>query len=224
MSLRIDLQTHTKHSPECGWMSPERLVYRARAAGLDGVAITDHNTMAGVEPARRAAGDDFVVIPAEEIDTTDGQIIGLYLSDAIEPGQPPSQVLSQIHAQGGIALAPHPFDELREGLKTIEDHVKELDCVEVLNSRCIRKKYNDRARAFGDEYGLTATAGSDAHFAFELGTAVTEVHFDGDDLEHRHESIQSSLQSGRTTPSGTTSTPLVHALTKCAKGYNRVRR
>lgn len=52
MSTRIDLHTHSTASD--GTLTPAELVHAAGAAGLDVVAITDHDTTAGWEPAVRA--------------------------------------------------------------------------------------------------------------------------------------------------------------------------
>jgi hypothetical protein len=220
-------------------MSPETLVRRAEDVGLDGVAVTDHNTMTGVEPARRAASDDFLVIPAEEIDTTEGQIIGLFLEEEIEPWQSPSAVASEVHDQGGLTLAPHPFDEMRAGLTTASEYVDILDGVETCNSRCVRAAYNRRAEAFADEHQLPSTGGSDAHFACELGRAWTRVQVApqegvADPTESQGtvaanggeaatlDAVADAIQRGRVTPVGSTGTPLVHVGTKAVKLYNRV--
>jgi predicted metal-dependent phosphoesterase TrpH len=201
-------------------MPPETLVRRAEQTDLDGVAITDHNTMNGVVPARQAVTSDLIVIPAEEVDTPEGQIIGLFLSDAIEPWQSPKTVIDQIHDQGGVAVAPHPFDTLREGLTTIGEHVEALDAIETLNSRCLRSQYNKQASAFATEHNLPSTGGSDAHFASELGTAFTQIRTNGDTLDE----VKQALLAGKMAPDGGRGSPLVHAGTKGVKFYNRVRR
>jgi hypothetical protein len=231
MILDIDLQTHTRFSQECGWVPPETLIRRAKRVGLDGVAITDHNTMDGIDPARLAADDGFLIIPAEEIDTTEGQIIGLFLTEPIDPWQPPAEVLNTIHRQGGLALVPHPFDNLRDGLETIESHVDRIDAVEVLNSRCIRDSYNDRARAFAEANGLPMTGGSDAHFARELGRAYTRVTVrsfpDCDGSSPCRGSmlaaVRQAIVDDDVKPAGGRGTPAVHAGTKVVKLLNRLR-
>jgi predicted metal-dependent phosphoesterase TrpH len=200
-------------------MAPETLVRRAEQIGLDGVAITDHNTMNGIPLARQAATGDLIVIPGEEIDTPEGQIIGLFLSEPIDPWQSPEIVIDQIHDQGGVAVAPHPFDAMREGLTTIDKHVEALDAIETINSRCLRSRYNEQATAFATEHNLPATGGSDAHFASELGTAFTEVRTDSDTLGE----AKQALLTGQMAPKGERGSPLVHAGTKGVKLYNRVR-
>jgi predicted metal-dependent phosphoesterase TrpH len=206
-------------------MSPETLVRRAERIGLNGVAITDHNTMAAVDTARRAASEDFLVIPAEEIDTVEGQLIGLFLNERIEPWQSPINVIEEIKYQGGLVLAPHPFDAMRKGVNRIDDYVTELDAVETRNSRCIRSLYNRKAAAFASRHGLPATGGSDAHFARELGTAWTQVAVDRHSYNEEEitlEAVKDAIRADRVSPAGSTGSMLVHAGTKAVKLYNRV--
>lgn len=232
MELQIDLQTHTRYSASCGWMSPETLVQRAEQVGLDGVAITDHNTLEAVGPAQRAASEDFLVIPGEEVDTDEGQIIGLFLSEAIEPWQSPPAVLDEIHDQGGVALAPHPFDSTRSGLKTITQYIAEIDAIETINSRCVRDRYNHQAQSFAKKHGLPMVGGSDAHFAREIGTAYTRLELDSPrngiiSTAFREENtarvlteVKRSIQEGRVVPCGRTGELLVHVGTKGVKLFS----
>lgn len=225
MNLQIDFQIHTNHSPSCGWMAPETAVQRADRIGLDGIAITDHNTMSAVVSARNVASEDLLVVPGEEIDTPEGQLIGLFLSDTIDPWQSPGTVINEIHEQGGIVLTPHPFDSIREGLTTIADYVEMIDVVETLNSRCVRRRYNERAQAFVKKHQLPATGGSDAHFAHEIGTAYTQVQIDSETTDeiNRLSAVKDALRAGHVTPAGKTGSLLAHAGTKGVKLYNRVR-
>src|SRR5438874_10207305 len=65
---RADLHLHTIHSD--GNYTPAQVVNLALRAGLCAVAITDHDTLAGIEPTYRAAtGTGLEVIPAVEIST-----------------------------------------------------------------------------------------------------------------------------------------------------------
>ncbi|BCL15506.1 PHP domain-containing protein [Micromonospora sagamiensis] len=62
---RIDLHTHSTASD--GTLTPAELVRAAADAGLDVVAITDHDTTAGWEPARRALPPGLTLIRGAEI-------------------------------------------------------------------------------------------------------------------------------------------------------------
>ncbi len=63
--MKADLHTHTFHSD--GTFSPEELVSRAQAAGVSILSITDHDSVAGIEAAIRAAGSGLEIIPGVEI-------------------------------------------------------------------------------------------------------------------------------------------------------------
>src|SRR3954452_14101276 len=51
--MRVDLHTHSARSD--GVLSPGELVRLAREVGLDGIALTDHDSVNGIEEARGAA-------------------------------------------------------------------------------------------------------------------------------------------------------------------------
>ena len=71
---------HTRFSPD-SLMEPEDLVSRCMETGLDCIAVTDHNTIAGALEVQRLAS--FRVIIGEEIKSRGGEIIGLFLQEAI---------------------------------------------------------------------------------------------------------------------------------------------
>lgn len=170
--LAYDLQVHTDASP-CSPASPERMVRAAVRAGLDGIAITDHDTLANVERARAVAPDDFEVIPAVEVTTTQGHLLALYVEEA-PPQADPLTVIDAVHDQGGLAVLSHPFDELRQIYDADLDEIaRAVDAVEAVNSRCVRHTYNRRARSFASANDLPVTGGSDAHFPVEVGRAST---------------------------------------------------
>src|SRR5947209_3453621 len=62
---RADLHVHTTHSD--GTYTPAQVVDLARRSGLAAVAVTDHDTLAGVPEAQAAAGPGLEVIPGVEI-------------------------------------------------------------------------------------------------------------------------------------------------------------
>lgn len=178
-TLRFDLHTHTKYSPKCGFMSPEQLVNGAISCGLNGIAVTDHNTIKGALEARKFENEGFKVIIGCEVTTNAGEIMGLFLDQEIESNDP-VEVIHEIHKQGGIAIIPHPFDEFRSSrFIDIEQIVHLVDGLEVFNSRCIKKKSNDIARQYvadsNRKLPLSLVGGSDAHFVNEVGNAFTEV-------------------------------------------------
>jgi predicted metal-dependent phosphoesterase TrpH len=169
---RYDLQVHTNASP-CSRASPADVVDAAIDAGLDGIAITNHDTLAGYNEVADLAPTDLMVIPGVEVTTTQGHLLALYINEE-PPQSDPVTVIEHIHKQGGIAILSHPFDRFREyfhtNLDTIASHV---DAVEAQNSRCLLPRFNRRAKEFATQHDLAITGGSDAHFAMEVGRATT---------------------------------------------------
>jgi len=64
--MAVDLHTHSAFSD--GTDAPAELVRQARVAGLSALALTDHDTLDGVEEAREAAaGTALQLIPGVEL-------------------------------------------------------------------------------------------------------------------------------------------------------------
>ncbi len=174
--MKYDLHIHSKYSSD-GVLDPERIVRIAMKRGLNGIAITDHNTIKGGLKAKKYEDGDFTVIVGSEISTERGEIIGLFLEEEVKSTNV-QEVITEIKEQNGIIVIPHPFDELRHSaFHPAEEDAKFIDCVEGFNSRCVYQKYNKKAVEFGIKHNLTITAGSDAHFANEIGNAgiITET-------------------------------------------------
>ncbi|WP_306060666.1 PHP domain-containing protein [Natronococcus wangiae] len=193
MTRRYDLQVHTDASP-CSRTPPERVAAAAVDAGLDGIAVTDHDTVANVESVRDAAPDDLDVISAVEVTTTEGHLLALDVTEA-PPQADPLTVIDHVHDQGGVAVLSHPFDALRQYYETdLEALAEAVDGIEAVNSRCVSRRFNERAAAFAAAHDLPATGGSDAHFPMEVGRAYTSVEGDG--------SLADAVREGRVRPGG----------------------
>ncbi len=183
---RADLHVHTDWSD--GAQSPE-LVVQAAAGRVEVVAITDHDEIGGALRARAYAtahpelGVDVII--GEEISTLNGHLIGLDLVERVPPALPAWRTIELVHAQGGLAVAAHPFHPLRgvaRGHRSIGALLPELpvDAIEVVNNAGVFSCLFDAWAALRNaEWMLPVTAGSDAHDVWYLGSAVT--HFEGRD-------------------------------------------
>jgi hypothetical protein len=171
--LKVDLHTHTRYSPD-STMSPARLVERARAAGLDRIAVTDHNVMDGSFEAWSI--DPSLVILSEEIDCAGGiDLIGLFLSEPIRSGLSVEETAERIRDQGGIVYAPHPFAYVRRPGRRAHAAMAVADVVEVFNGRAFFPAWNRRAFEAARQCGLPTAAGTDGHFPHEIGRVYTEM-------------------------------------------------
>ncbi|MGH3053308.1 MAG: glycosyltransferase [Gaiellaceae bacterium] len=172
-----DLHLHTEHSWDCAVPVPE-LLDHAEGQGLGAIAITDHNVFTGAEEAvRLARRRNLVVIPGEEMKTTSGEVIGLFLESHIAPGLSMGETIAAIRDQGGVVYLPHPFDRLHTipDASTLHRHLAEIDVLEVYNARLLFESFNDEALRFARKYNLTAGAGSDAHVLQGVGTGLVRM-------------------------------------------------
>ena len=177
--IRADLHNHTYYSTD-SILSPKDMLARARARGLNVIAVTDHNTTRGGCATRDLAaelGTEVRVIVGEEVRTRDGEVLGLFLSEDIPRGLSAAATVDRIKTQGGIAGAPHPFDPFRSGLDAVvlESLAGRLDFIEGLNGRVVNAAHNEKAIEFAREHNLPLSAASDAHSAGEVGRVHVEM-------------------------------------------------
>ncbi len=211
--LKYDFHTHTIYSRD-GAIKPADTIRIAKKRGLDGIAITDHDTIRGGLEALKLKPRDLDIIVGAEIKTDRGDVIGLFLNEEIEAREH-MEVIEAIHRQGGVAIVPHPFDSMRGSAFWLTDKdAKKMDAVEVLNARCVLKRSNRMAGNYADSYGIGKVGGSDAHFGAEIANAGTLVP-EGED-------ICRAIRSGQTAAFGRCSMPLFHVLTTALLMERRV--
>jgi hypothetical protein len=175
----IDLHCHTRASFDC-LSAPKAVVRAAADRGLTHLAITDHDRIDGALEACALAPAGLTVIVGEEVRTRDGDLICLFLRDAIPPGLSAAETIDAARSQGGLVGLPHPFDRLRGSLlldPALEAIASSVDWVETHNARLIGGG-NERAAAFARQHGLPGVAVSDAHSILEVAVAYTRL--DGD--------------------------------------------
>jgi predicted metal-dependent phosphoesterase TrpH len=207
--MKFDLHVHSKYSYD-SFLSPERIIKMAKKKGLDGVAISDHNTIkGGVETSKINKGDDFIVIVGSEIKTEYGDIIGLFLNDEIKTSKFEG-VIEEIKSQGGLSVLAHPYRQY----KNPEEIVDRVDLVEAFNARS-RKGDNENAYELVKKFKKPMTAGSDAHLGFEIGRGGTIVNSE----------VKGELRKGKTEIEGEESNYyLVHGLSVAMEKVKRVMR
>jgi glycosyltransferase involved in cell wall biosynthesis len=172
-----DCHVHTNHSRDCA-VPVDDLLERAAEVGLDVVAVTDHNEIAGaLEAAEIADRYGVRVIIGEEVKTLEGEVIGLFLNERIPPGLTFAETIAEIKGQGGVVYVPHPFDRLHTvpGSRLLKANLTDLDVIEVFNSRIAYPGFNEKALRFSQRHRLPGAAGSDAHVLPGLGTALTGI-------------------------------------------------
>ena len=185
---RADLHMHTLASD--GMATAEEMLIRAARAGLDIVAVTDHDDLRGGLRAQEAAarsGSAVRVIPGVELTTRGGHLLALF--PGAGAGQPAPDVpplrslawtIAAVHAQGGVAIVAHPLAlvPLSAGRRTLDRLLagaaeSRPDGIELANPTPPARRRGVAARRRNRVWGLPETGGSDAHFPEAIGAALT---------------------------------------------------
>jgi predicted metal-dependent phosphoesterase TrpH len=181
--MLVDLHVHTRHTPGCA-LAAEDVVRRAKQAGLDGVVVTDVNTLDGLAEVRAAArAESFLALAGVEIATDHGRLLCYFARPEELPalpqvfGTPPwpvREVLRFVAERGGVAVAAHPYDRTVD--RAAGDHVFTLDGLAAIEGLCGRTRAaaNDLAVEAADHLNLPCIAGSGAHGSLEeVGRVAT---------------------------------------------------
>jgi len=197
--LKLDLHIHSQYS-EDGTGTPLEIAKILKKKGLNGMAITDHNTIEGGLSALKAASKDFVVIPGIEISTKDGHIIALNVKENIPRGLTVEETVEKITALGGTPIVPHLYRSM-SGIKEkkLKSIVKKVPAIEVFNS-CSVMQTNLKTMKIAKKYLLGGTGGSDSHIPSFAGEAYTTI--DANDLNI--DSIISLVEKKKTWGEGKT--------------------
>ena len=220
----VDLHCHTNASFD-SLSDPGAVVRAAATRGLTHLAITDHDRIDGALKARDAAPAELTVIVGEEVRTADGDLIALFLTEAVEPHQPARETIEAVRAQGGLVGIPHPFDRFRGSMlkdPRLEAMAQLVDWVEAHNARVVGGTGNERAQQFAREMGLPGVAVSDAHSVLEVGVAYTALDSDPSSPEGLLAALTNvELVPGRASYIVRTLTPVAKLINR-AKGNRRL--
>ncbi len=193
LKLKIDLHVHTIYSLD-SFITPKQLVFYAKKRGLDGVAVTDHDRLDSAMKIRRET--DFLIVPGMEISSADGHIVALNVGETIPKGLRSKDTVERIHRAGGIAIACHPATFFKG---SVGEHVtRNFDAIEVINSSALPFGFSQkRSEELASRLGVARVAGTDAHFAPEIGYAFTMI-----DAQPNVEEMASAIKNGKCEPFG----------------------
>jgi predicted metal-dependent phosphoesterase TrpH len=173
--FKADFHIHSKYSMDCS-TTLEQIIKSCKNKKINCMALTDHGSIEGALKLQKLS--PFQVIVGEEILTTRGEIMGLFLQELVPSGLSIEESIRRIKEQGGLFCAQHPFDKFRpDSLKSevMDEIADKIDVVEIFNSRNPLKRSSEQAEEFARVHNLPGTAGSDAHAAFEIGNAYIEM-------------------------------------------------
>jgi predicted metal-dependent phosphoesterase TrpH len=202
-----DPHCHTRASD--GMVTPRELVAAARAAGIDLIAVCDHDTMAAAAETV-ACGEEagVAVVPGQEITTrwpAQTHIVGWYLQKPVRMGMSIEDTIDAIRDQGGLAVVPHPFmptffASIQPAMLARLIERRRLDAIEVIHPSPTtpgrRRALVSFYEAHREQLGA-AVAGSDSHFgAHDLGRALTE--FEGTNVRDFRRAVEAAATRPKT--------------------------
>jgi len=197
-----DLHIHTIYSYD-GTASVSAVLRQAKLAGLDVIAITDHDEIKGALKALELAPSYGVeVIPGIEIKTAEGDLLALNITEAVEPNLSLEETVLRVGALGGFCIAPHPMAG-GIGMKSLSAYsilkalrnpavAEILIGIETYNATTIDRLSNNYARILANRLDIGQTGNSDAHVVEAIGLGATE--FEG----HTAKDLLSALNKGKT--------------------------
>ena len=183
-SLKIDLHIHSKYSHD-SFTHIDKIIKFAKKIGLDGIAITDHDTIKGAQEALKHKNDDIKIIVGSEITLNNcGEVLGLFLNEDVQSGSF-LEVYDRIKAQDGIVILPHPFRRIKKTIEKIDaSELSKIKIIETLNASNFPEE-NEEALKFAKAKSLISIAGSDAHFYTIIGQAYTVFSNSDKDLREQ---------------------------------------
>lgn len=196
-----DLHIHTIFSYD-GTASVPAVLRRARQIGLDVIAITDHDEIAGSLKALEIASQYGVeVIPGSEVTTAEGDLLALNITKKVQRDRPLIETVLRVGELGGFCIAPHPMAG-GFGMKSLSaysilkalrnaDVARILIGIETYNATTIDRLSNHYAHILAEPLDIAQTASSDAHVIEAIGLGATE--FDG----HTAQDLIRALQNGK---------------------------
>ncbi len=197
-TLRLDLHVHSAHSPD-GRVPLEEWVGQLGLAGVQGFALTDHNTLDGHQRLRELAREYpmYVFLPGVEVSTREGHLL-VYGVDELPPiRRPLDETLDWVRARGAVAILAHPFRWAHGVGRRVAERAR-ADGIETVNGHNAVLT-NARAELLAAHRGLAETGGSDCHELSELGRAYTEFPLGGSSVEE----LLGELQRRHTQGGGT---------------------
>ncbi|MEM2958351.1 MAG: PHP domain-containing protein [Candidatus Jordarchaeaceae archaeon] len=198
---KFDFHIHTCCSQHWLWgvdglSTPREIVETAISRGLNGIAVSDHNTTKGGLLAAKIAkkiDKNFLVIPSIEVKSKSGDILAIGVLEELtirSRALTAAEAVEQMRDRDAVIVAPHPYG--REGLGSLVEKLR-FDAIEGFNSH-IFPRYNVKAKELAQQLKLPMVASSDAHIAEEIANGITGLDID----EISIDGVREAIRKGKT--------------------------
>jgi len=171
--VRLDLHVHSHHSPDSP-LTVEAIASGLASVGLNGFALTDHNTVAGHDElaALKARFPELVLVPGVEVSTLEGHLLAYGVSEAPPRHRSVAETVEWVRDNGGVSVISHPFRRAHGVGRAVAESAR-VDAIEIVNGHN-SPGANRKAAEVARRRGLGGTGGSDVHARSDLGRAYTE--------------------------------------------------
>ena len=204
--MLIDLHTHTRPRSWDANLTPDELIERSRAAGLDGIVLSEHDFCWEPEEVRALASrHSFLVLHGIEVNTEGGHILAYGIDSYVYGMHRAHKLAEVVEGAGGVMVAAHPYRrqmpwhvdderEYEEALERASRNPAYRYCIalEKINGRG-KVEQNAFAARLCELMGMAGTAGTDSHASGHIARCATY-------FERRIEDIQGlieELKAGR---------------------------
>jgi hypothetical protein len=175
-SFGVDLHVHSLHSGD-NLADPEECIVRAIAAGLQGLAFTEHYSYGASEPLQplieRYRGR-ILVLRGVEFSAAEGHclVFGVDTDRLAPPYTPVDELTREVNLRGGVVIPSHPY---RGGGSGLGDRILTLEGIAAVEGHngCNLRVFNARAIQVAERLRIPVTGGSDAHRPEDVGSCYT---------------------------------------------------
>ncbi len=163
--VRLDMHVHSHRSPD-STLTVEAIASGLASVGLNGFALTDHNTVAGHDElaALKARFPKLVLVPGVEVSTLEGHLLAYGVSEAPPRHRPVAETVEWVRDNGGVSVLSHPFRRAHGVGRAVAEsvHVNAIETVNGHNSPGANRRAAEVAkrRGLGPPAGATCTRSS----------------------------------------------------------------
>ncbi len=169
----IDLHMHEMRNSKDSFLALEEIVEIAKKRNLDGICITDHDSMGLREfAAEYSKKTGFPIFVGIEYYSLQGDILAFGIDHYPEERISAQEFIDMVHAQGGVVVSAHPFRHNRRGLEENLDTLKGVDAIEILNGSTLPDATMVAVK-YAKKHGFAVTGGSDCHYPDKVGVCAT---------------------------------------------------
>jgi hypothetical protein len=173
--LAVDFHTHSSMWSD-GAFTPWGLVLEAERQGLDAIAVTGHNEVWDGQLAERfarAAGGPIVIGGQEVLAEGRFHMIAAGIHEVVDFRKSAADVVDDVHRQGGVAIAAHPFHTFAPGWKAA---MQRLDGGEICHPNIFWMPSGQaELEEFAARQPIAAIGSSDFHGTGRMGVCRTYV-------------------------------------------------